>query len=165
MKWMTGQHGQFAYGREHGYLVTREEAGVRLARFSIARVEAGMTVAAITEAVRSVIVFPLGRGPGRPGGEPEMGPLTEAAKGYAETFEAGQDLLGYPAWTHQQVPAPDRNITKSAPPHLMESDLRPVGRGPRRFTGIAEHEAHTVDGPADCARCQLLRDNQDWMAL
>jgi hypothetical protein len=27
------------------------------------------------------------------------------------------------------------------------------------------HEEHTVDGPADCRRCQFLRDNAYWMEL
>jgi hypothetical protein len=112
MKWMTWQHGQIAYGREHGYLVAREEAGVRLARFSIARVETGAAVAAVGEAVRSVLVFPLVRGPGRPGGEPELDALMETAKTYAETFEAGQDLLGYPAWRHEHAPVPPLRIAE-----------------------------------------------------
>jgi hypothetical protein len=27
----------------------------------------------------------------------------------------------------------------------------------------APHDEHTVGGPNDCPRCQLLRDNQHWM--
>jgi hypothetical protein len=110
MKWMTWQHGQIAYGSEHGYLAARDDAGVRLARFSIARVASGASVAAVGEAVRSVIVFPLGRGPGRPGGGPELDALMETARTYAEAFEAGQDLLGYPAWRHEHAPVPPLRI-------------------------------------------------------
>jgi len=29
---------------------------------------------------------------------------------------------------------------------------------------VTPHPEHTVTGPADCSRCQLLRDNQHWMA-
>jgi hypothetical protein len=56
------------------------------------------------EAARNVVVFPLGRGPGRPGGEPEMAALMEAAKTWAERFEAGESLEGYPAWQHGHAP-------------------------------------------------------------
>jgi hypothetical protein len=32
-------------------------------------------------------------------------------------------------------------------------------------TSEPEIHAHTVDGPADCTRCQFLRENAYWMAL
>lgn len=182
MQWMSGQSALFAYGRADGYLVTRDETGVRLARFSIARVDAGLSAAVAAEAVRSAIIFPLGRGPGRPGGEPELDALAESAKMFAEKYEAGEDLDGYPEWQRTEYRTESghvltageldgyadeaergydvgqlRNVTKNAPPHLMGPDLRPV-------QAVAPgHEAHTVDGPPSCSRCQLLRDNQDWM--
>jgi hypothetical protein len=28
---------------------------------------------------------------------------------------------------------------------------------------VTEHAEHTIDGPADCRRCQMLRDNAHWM--
>lgn len=28
---------------------------------------------------------------------------------------------------------------------------------------VPPHAEHTLEGPADCSRCQMLRDNQDWM--
>jgi hypothetical protein len=28
---------------------------------------------------------------------------------------------------------------------------------------VPEHEAHTLDGPAECRRCELLRENREWM--
>jgi hypothetical protein len=30
---------------------------------------------------------------------------------------------------------------------------------------VTEHAEHATDGPEDCTRCQMLRDNADWMAL
>lgn len=103
MQWIAGQSCTFAYGHEHGYLVVPEATGVRLSRFSIACVASDAAVAAIVGAVRSVIIFPLGRGPGRPGGEPELAALAETARRYAEAFESGLDLDGYPAWQHEHA--------------------------------------------------------------
>ena len=41
------------------------------------------------------------------------------------------------------------------------------GYDPAGFTVPPGHTraGHTADGPADCARCQLLRENAHWMAL
>jgi len=49
-------------------------------------------------ALANRIVFPLGRGPGRPAGAPELGALVSVARRYAELFDAGQSLPGYPRW-------------------------------------------------------------------
>lgn len=54
---------------------------------------------------RNTIVFPMGRGPGRPGGEPELDALVEYAKTYAERFEAGQDIDGWPHWQRERSAA------------------------------------------------------------
>jgi hypothetical protein len=60
---------------------------------------ASLFVLDVTEqASRNTIVFPMGRGPGRPGMEPELAALVETAKTYAERFEAGHDIDGYPHW-------------------------------------------------------------------
>jgi len=98
MDWMAGKGCAFTYGSEHGYLVLYGEREVRLARFLVATGVAGLTAVTAREAAESTITFPLGRGPGRPGGEPELRALAEAAKAYAERFEAGESLEGYPAW-------------------------------------------------------------------
>jgi hypothetical protein len=159
MQWMKGQAALYAYGSEHGYLVIREETGVRLTRFRIAAGADGLAAVVALEAARNLIFFPLGRGPGRPGGEPELDALAESAKMYAEKFEGGEDLDrdGYPAWRHAE---PERGgQLPSALPRTFEEMLD------RWIAGPTPHEAHTVDGPAGCPRCQLLRDNQDWMAL
>jgi hypothetical protein len=103
MDWMTGTDCVFAYGQQHGYQVLRSETEVRLARFTIELARRGLVAAVVAEAARSVIVFPLGRGPGRPGGEPELDALTESAKVYAERYEAGESVEHYPAW--QRRPA------------------------------------------------------------
>jgi hypothetical protein len=105
MQWMQGRDSTFAYGRAHGYLVARGDGEVRLTRFSIVKAECGLAAAVALEAARNVIVFPLGRGPGRPGGEPELDALTEAAKSFAENYEAGADALAYPAWQHCEAAA------------------------------------------------------------
>ena len=98
MYWMTGTDCVFAYGQQHGYQVLRGETEVRLARFTIGLARRGLVAAVVAEAARSVIVFPLGRGSGRPGGEPELDALMEAAKVYAEHYEAGESVEHYPAW-------------------------------------------------------------------
>lgn len=98
MRWITSKNGVFAYGVSWGYLVVRGETDVRLSRFSVDLVASNLTAAVAAETMRNVITFPLGRGPGRPGGEPELAALAEAAKGYAERYEAGASLEGYPAW-------------------------------------------------------------------
>lgn len=102
MNWITGRDCLLAYGHDHGYLVVTGAAEVRLSRFPVALADAGLAARLALEAVRSVIVFPLGRGPGRPGGEPEMAALAAMAKDYAEKFERGEDLDGYPAWRHER---------------------------------------------------------------
>jgi hypothetical protein len=105
MDWFSGQSCTFAYGREFGYLVTRDERGVRLGRFSVSAAAENRHAVVAREALESAIIFPLGRGPGRPGGEPELAALAEAAKVYAERFEAGESLVGPDwngaAWMHQ----------------------------------------------------------------
>jgi hypothetical protein len=158
MDWMKGQAALYAYGHEHGYLVIREETGVRLTRFRIAAGADGLAAVVALEAARNVIIFPLGRGPGRPGGEPELDALAESAKMFAEKFEGGADLDrdGYPAWRHKAEHG--HSGLRSALPRTFEDMLD------RWIEGAPSHEAHTLDGPADCPRCQLLRDNQDWMA-
>jgi hypothetical protein len=89
-----------AYGSAQVYLVAADETGARLTRWR--RRSPSFTEA---QAARNVIVFPLGRGPGRPGGEPELAALAAMARDYAERFEAGEDLPGYPAWRHAAASA------------------------------------------------------------
>jgi hypothetical protein len=99
--------GAVGRGRRDFYLVTgdagpdgREVTSVRLTRWHGAD---GLFPALVAdEASRNVIVFPLGRGPGRPAMEPEVAGLMSTARGYAERFEAGEDLEGYPAWRHER---------------------------------------------------------------
>jgi hypothetical protein len=57
------------------------------------------------QVARNAIVFPMGRGPGRPGMAPELDALVEAAKVFAERFEAGQDIDGYPHWQRERSAA------------------------------------------------------------
>jgi len=111
MRWMPGQDKVFAYGIEHGYLVLRSETDVRLSRFSIELAARDLSAAVAAEVMRNVIVFPLGRGPGRPGMEPELNALTESAKTFAERFEAGESLPGYPAWQQPLVTKTGRVLT------------------------------------------------------
>jgi hypothetical protein len=101
MDWFSGVTCDFAYGREFAYLVTRDERGVRLGRFSVNAAAANLHAVVAREALESAIIFPLGRGPGRPGGEPELAALVKSAKLYAEWFEAGESLEGYPGWQRE----------------------------------------------------------------
>lgn len=98
MKWMTGTDWACAYGDEFGYLVVTTERDVRLSRFSIFAAGQGLAARLAAEVARSVIIFPLGRGPGRPGGALELAALAESARTYAERCEGGESLEGYPAW-------------------------------------------------------------------
>lgn len=106
MEWHAGEGTLCAYGTKHCYLVITEENAVRLFRFSYLDVRPAVVA---REAAESTIIFPLGRGPGRPGGAPELAALASAAKVYAERYEAGESLPGYPSWTaafavHQAEP-------------------------------------------------------------
>jgi hypothetical protein len=104
MNWypIGASRGEHGWGDETTYLVTVLEHEVRLSRF---RSPGTSPLDMAVEAARNVIVFPLGRGPGRPGGEPELAALAESAKTYAERFEAGESLEGYPAWQREQPKA------------------------------------------------------------
>jgi hypothetical protein len=101
-------------GRVYVYLVSgdvsadgSEVTAVRLTRW-IRPTE--VTAAAVTlvaeEASRNVIVFPLGRGPGRPGGALEVAAHMDVARLFAGRFEAGENLDGYPHW-QQPLPVLD----------------------------------------------------------
>ena len=103
MEWnyLADASGIIAPGDRNVYLVTwdcsgGDVTGVRLTRYLARPNPSAFAVA--QEAARNVIVFPLGRGPGRPGGEPELAALAESAKTFAERYEAGESLEGYPAW-------------------------------------------------------------------
>jgi hypothetical protein len=98
MQWMAGKDYVLAYGRTHGYMAVRSETDVRLTRFNILVANSGLAARLVLGVTRTMIVFPLGRGPGRPGGEPELNALLESAKTFAERFEAGGDFEDYPAW-------------------------------------------------------------------
>jgi hypothetical protein len=91
--------GIYSWGEHSTYLVSVLDHEVRLSRFSVPAVT---PLAMAAEAACTVIVFPLGRGPGRPGGEPELDALAESAKVYAERYEAGESLEGYPHWQHER---------------------------------------------------------------
>lgn len=59
----------------------------------------------ITHVARNTIRFPFGRGPGRPGmrTDGEIEAMFALAQGYAERYEAGEDLTGYPEWTYRRL--------------------------------------------------------------
>jgi hypothetical protein len=93
-------------GRIHVYLVSGdvsadggEVTAVRLTRWSRPAAVTAATIALVAEeAARNVIVFPLGRGPGRPGGAPEVAAHMDVARLFAGRFEAGESLAEYPQW-------------------------------------------------------------------
>lgn len=41
-------------------------------------------------------------------------------------------------------------------------DLKPA---PPPHPELGPGSGHQLDGPADCRRCQMIRDNQDWLGL
>lgn len=118
----TGEVSLVTYGRRDRYAVVVAQApdgspsGVTLTRWPIehAAHDPYMQGAA---AARNAIVFPLGRGPGRPAGEPELDALLSCAKVYAEAYEAGEDLSGYSCWQHQAAPAGNAAFLASGDPH------------------------------------------------
>lgn len=144
---MTGLTSVFAYGEHFGYLVVPDRqasgtapAGVRLTRFSIEAARDGLAAVVARESAVNVIIFPLGRGPGRPSGETEMAALAEAAKGYAERFEAGESLEGYAAWQH---PRPAFRLREGETARFV-SEIKPL-----RF-------AHQLPRTRPTARIQCL---------
>lgn len=161
MEWriLEDETGAQARGREHDYLVTgdlsvdqAEVTGVRLTRWR--RFPGGM--ASVRDASRNVIVFPLGRGPGRPAGEPEIAALMQAAKNFAETFESGRDLEGYAAWQHYKVrfgPIPEgtRVHFYGDHPGSWPRDMDTPWEGPPSRGGSRPHR----DYPASAARQRL----------
>lgn len=98
--------GKYGWGDGVTYLVSVLDHEVRLTRF---RSPGTSPLDMAVEVARNVIVFPLGRGPGRPGGEPELAALAASARTYAERFEGGADLEGYPHWQHGQ---PGRSVAR-----------------------------------------------------
>jgi hypothetical protein len=115
VQWITGEGWQLGYGSEHGYLVTLGETEVRLSRFNVLAAESGAVARLALGVTRTTIVFPLGRGPGRPGGVPELAALAVSAKVYAEKFEAGESLPGYPAWQREAPAKPPTSIYRDEP--------------------------------------------------
>jgi hypothetical protein len=101
--WLPDGSGIIAPGAADVYLVTEDMnshgsdvSAVRLSRWTARPNPSAVEVA--TEIMRNVIILPLGRGPGRPAGNPEVRALLDMAKSYAERYEAGTPLEGYPAW-------------------------------------------------------------------
>jgi hypothetical protein len=162
VQWITGSGWRLGYGRKYGYLVAVGETEARLSRFNVLVAESGASAQLALGVTRTTIVFPLGRGPGRPGGEPELAGLAETAKVYAEKFEAGESLPGYPAWQHEapaRPPAPGYRDEPSAIRRFLDAEQRGL-------VGVDGHTqpGHTADGPAGCRRCQFLRENEGWMS-
>jgi hypothetical protein len=107
MEWVDDAEpgGEVAEGEFYAYLVVVESArhGVVLTRFRkghLGNPGVPFPLAVAGDAARNAVFFPLGRGPGRPGGEPELEALVATAQLYAEHFEAGESLEGHSAWQH-----------------------------------------------------------------
>jgi hypothetical protein len=111
MDWRVIHDGLAALGsgRIHVYLVSAdmsadgaEVTAVRLTRWIRPNPSAAASLAAVTlaaeEAARNVIVFPLGRGPGRPAMGLEVAAHMDVARLFAGRFEAGESLAEYPQW-------------------------------------------------------------------
>lgn len=138
MDWHEIGTSRWSYGWADGvtYLVAVFDREVRLTRFRLPFASDGdaeqLELAA--EAVRNVITFPLGRGPGRPGGEPELAALAESAKTFAERYEAGESLEGYPAWRHER-PEPAFRLREGESVRFIGEPPEPFPRqaGPGEF--------------------------------
>jgi hypothetical protein len=127
--WMNGKDNVFAYGVSWGYLVVRSETDARLSRFPLDLAMENLIAAVVAETMRNMISFPLGRGPGRPGGEIELNALMESAKVWAERYEAGESLPGYRAWQQlmpeQEAREAARSFERRYPKRLGAADDRP----------------------------------------
>jgi hypothetical protein len=158
---------------------------VRLSRFNVLVANEGLSAKLSLGVTRTTIIFPIGRGPGRPPLDPEFDALVEAAKVYAQQYEDGVSLEGHPQWQHvtdiNQVPGapamvyvgPERKrfacercgatvFTRTGEVFTCNGcGCSYAGEGPD-LDEPGPH-AHTRSGPADCRRCQLLRDNP-WVA-
>ena len=110
MKWEQAESWRGTYARSAWkprerwvYLVVVEEgapgdiSGVCLTRIPES-VPMHDPFASLAHAVANRIVLPLGRGPGRPAAEPEVSALAAIARSYAEQFDSGMSLPGYPRW-------------------------------------------------------------------
>lgn len=145
MEWsrLPDGSGIIALGADTVYLVSPDRqngdaTGVRLTRYRSLR-----PTGAAQEAARNVIVFPLGRGPGRPVGEPELAALTESAKVYADRFEAGESLDGYPYWQHEYRTKAGRVLT--------DTDLQALADEADR--GYDAARFWPAGGARDCPHC------------
>jgi hypothetical protein len=108
MDWRVIHDGLAALGsgRVYVYLVSAdlsadgsEVTAVRLTRWSRPAAVTAATIALVAEeAARNVIVFPLGRGPGRPAMGLEVAAHMDVARLFAGRFEAGESLAEYPQW-------------------------------------------------------------------
>jgi hypothetical protein len=121
-------------------VVTRLTAGLELPE--LARLDE--TELAIREALRSFIT-PAGR----------LMPAAELDELAAEA-ERGYDVCG-----ECEAAAP------AGLPLAHRMDCSRRGYDPDELPPIPGHAGpgHTADGPTDCRRCQMLRDNAHWMAL
>jgi hypothetical protein len=142
VRWMNGKDKVFAYGSRHGYLVLRSETEVRLSRFPLDLAMENLIAAVVAETLRNMISFPLGRGPGRPGGEIELNALMESAKVWAERYEAGESLPGYRAW-QQLMPGVEALGRAAGRAMLGERTQRLLGLSLEDFE--AAHDAGTLD--------------------
>jgi len=94
----------------------------------------------------------------------------------AEAFEDGQDTPGQPVWTRSRPSVPV--VTGDSLARHREA-LRRAGvatgslldpppwhrDAPPPHPELGPGTGHQPDGPADCPRCQLLRENAGWLNL
>lgn len=109
---MKGVDCEFAYGRSDGYLVVPGDADVRLSRFPVHLGERGLAAALAKQVARNLIVYQLGRGPGRPPLQPEIDAATALAKADAEAHEAGRGVPGQPRWPSARPKTPTSAVLR-----------------------------------------------------
>jgi len=121
LEWRELADGAMASGREHAYLIVTPgpedlAAGlivtVRLTRWLRGVSDAPLRIA--REALVNVIAVPLGRGPGRPAGEPELALAVSVLRRMAQGYEDGASLPGCPAWQQLALADSDAEVAADA---------------------------------------------------
>jgi hypothetical protein len=111
MEWesISARAGSLAMGREDYYLVVidPDSPAVVLTRVRHGHLDKSyLTLFGFAHSAANAIRFPLGRGGGRPGGEPEMTALVAAAKAWAEKFEDAGGALSWRSGGNLAGPVP-----------------------------------------------------------
>lgn len=152
LTWVTqdGGYADIAEGGSWRYLILTTPGQVVLTRYRFTYGGPGRhgidRTQAVTAAQAARYALPVHPN----AGSGAVGSDRAVARQIAQDFEDGEDIFGHPAW--QQDPPPG------------EKDPGPEQDAPPPHPELGPGTGHQADGPADCARCQLVRDNAHWLA-